>query len=78
MLVVSAGNALGWPLRAMLLSSARLFICYLPCLWLGAQLFGWTGLAAGAAIGNLLAGLTAWFVLKRILSRPHRQAGVSH
>ncbi|MEC7296767.1 MAG: MATE family efflux transporter, partial [Pseudomonadota bacterium] len=31
MLVVSAGNALGWPLRAMLLSSARLFICYLPC-----------------------------------------------
>ncbi len=77
MLVVSAGNALGWPLRAMLLSSARLFICYLPCLWLGAQLFGWTGLAAGAAIGNLLAGLTAWVVLKRILSRPHRQAGVS-
>nr|WP_244992999.1 MATE family efflux transporter [Halomonas piezotolerans] len=77
MLVVSAGNALGWPLRAMLLSSARLFICYLPCLWLGAQLFGWTGLAAGAAIGNLLAGLTAWVVLKRILSRPHRQAGAS-
>ncbi|WP_404378002.1 MATE family efflux transporter [Vreelandella aquamarina] len=78
MLVVSAGNALGWPLRAMLLSSARLFVCYLPCLWLGAQLFGWTGLAAGAAIGNLLAGLTAWVLLKRILSRPHRQAGVSH
>ncbi|MFP3342136.1 MATE family efflux transporter [Halomonas sp. SIMBA_159] len=77
MLVVSAGNALGWPLRAMLLSSARLFICYLPCLWLGSQLFGWTGLAAGAAIGNLLAGLTAWVVLKRILSRPHRQAGAS-
>ena len=77
MLVVSAGNALGWPLRAMLLSSARLFICYLPCLWLGAALFGWTGLAAGAAIGNLLAGLMAWVLLKRILSRPHRQAGAS-
>jgi len=77
MLVVSAGNALGWPLRAMLLSSARLFICYLPYLWLGAALFGWTGLAAGAAIGNLLAGLTAWVLLKRILSRPHRQAGAS-
>ncbi|MED5251634.1 MAG: MATE family efflux transporter, partial [Pseudomonadota bacterium] len=77
MLVVSAGNALGWPLRAMLLSSARLFICYLPCLWLGAALFGWTGLAAGAAIGNLLAGLMAWVLLKRTLSRPHRQAGAS-
>lgn len=75
MLVVSAGNALGWPLRAMLLSSARLFICYLPCLWLGSQAFGWWGLAAGAAVGNLLAGLMAWQVMRRILSRPHRQAG---
>lgn len=75
MLVVSAGNALGWPLRAMLLSSARLFICYLPCLWLGAQFYGWLGLAIGAAVGNLLAGMTAWYVLRRILSRPHRQAG---
>lgn len=74
MLVVSAGNALGWPLRAMLLSSARLFICYLPCLWLGAQFLDWWGLAAGAAVGNLLAGLLAWQVLTRILSRPHRQS----
>ncbi|RUR30521.1 MATE family efflux transporter [Vreelandella nanhaiensis] len=75
MLVVSAGNALGWPLRAMLLSSARLFICYLPCLWVGSQLFDWWGLAAGAALGNVLAGLMAWAVLRRILSRPQRQAG---
>jgi putative MATE family efflux protein len=75
MLVVSAGNALGWPLRAMLLSSARLFICYLPSLWLGSQFFGWWGLAAGAAIGNVLAGVLAWQVMRRILSRPHRQAG---
>ena len=75
MLVVSAGNALGWPLRAMLLSSARLFICYLPCLWLGSQFFGWWGLAAGAAIGNVLAGVLAWQVMQRILSCPHRQAG---
>lgn len=75
MLVVSAGNALGWPLRAMLLSSARLFVCYLPCLWLGSQFFGWWGVAAGAAVGNLLAGLMAWQVMRRILSRPHRQAG---
>ncbi|WP_404474513.1 MATE family efflux transporter [Vreelandella venusta] len=75
MLVVSAGNALGWPLRAMLLSSARLFICYLPCLWLGAYLYGWVGLAAGAALGNIAAGIVAWVLLRRILSRPHRQAG---
>ncbi|MCB8890342.1 MATE family efflux transporter [Vreelandella malpeensis] len=74
MLVVSAGNALGWPLRAMLLSSARLFAFYLPCLWIGAALYGWTGLAAGAAAGNVLAGLAAWYLLRRILSRPQRRA----
>lgn len=75
MLVVSAGNALGWPLRAMLLSAARLFICYLPCIWLGSVMGGWSGIAMGAAVGNVLAGLTAWWVLRSILSRPKRKPG---
>ncbi len=78
MLVVSAGNALGWPLRAMLMSGARLFVFYLPCLWLGAWLGGLMGLAMGAALGNGLAGLTAWWVLRRILSSPRRQAAYGH
>ncbi|MGL6252283.1 MAG: MATE family efflux transporter, partial [Billgrantia desiderata] len=69
MLVVSAGNALGWPLRAMLMSAARLFVCYLPCLWLGAWLGGLAGLAMGAALGNVLAGLMAWQLMRRLLVR---------
>lgn len=67
MLVVSAGNALGFPLWSMVLSGVRLFVCYLPCLWAGMQLGGWTGLALGAAIGNVLAGLAAWRLLGRML-----------
>ncbi|MDR5866997.1 MATE family efflux transporter [Halomonas koreensis] len=74
MLVVSAGNALGWPLRSMLLSAARLFVCYLPCLAAGAWLGGLPGLAAGAASGNLLAGLGAWALLRRTLASPRRNA----
>lgn len=67
MLVVSAGNALGWPMRAMLMSAARLFICYLPCLWLGISLVGGIpGLAGGAALGNVLAGLLAWWLFRRL------------
>ena len=56
MLVISAGNALGLPLRAMLMSAVRLFVCYLPCLWLGAV---WGGLA-GLAVGAL--SVTCWRV----------------
>jgi len=59
MLVVSASNALGWPMRAMLISFLRLFLCYLPLLWLGYQLGDFGGLALGAAFGNLLAGVMA-------------------
>ncbi len=69
MLVVSAGNALGWPLRAMLMSAARLFLCYLPCLWLGAWLGELLGLALGAALGNVLAGMAAWQLMRRLLPR---------
>jgi putative MATE family efflux protein len=74
MLVVSAGNVLGWPLRAMLMSGARLFVFYLPCLWAGAWLMeGLVGLAIGAATGNVLAGLAAWQLLRRILASPRRR-----
>ncbi|TDU24828.1 putative MATE family efflux protein [Chromohalobacter marismortui] len=69
MLVVSASNALGWPVRAMLLSFTRLFVCYLPCLALGAWLSGVYGVAWGAALGNVLAGGLAWGIFRRSLTQ---------
>ena len=69
MLVVSASNALGWPMRAMLISFLRLFLCYLPLLWLGYQLGGFGGLALGAAFGNLLAGVMAWMFYQQALGK---------
>ncbi|WP_018717124.1 MATE family efflux transporter [Arhodomonas aquaeolei] len=59
MIMVSVNNALGLPLRAMITSALRLFACYLPALWGGAQLVGLTGAFAGALAGNLAAGATA-------------------
>ncbi len=67
MLVVSAANALGWPLRATLLSFIRLFVCFLPAVWIGAQMDGLRGVAIGAAIGNLLAGVVAWRLYRQAI-----------
>lgn len=74
MVVVSASNALGWPVRAMVISFLRLFACYLPGLWLGRQLGGFTGLAAGAALGNVGAGLMAWSLYRDAFRRQVHRA----
>jgi len=73
MLMVSANNAVGMPLRGLVTSILRLFACYLPFLWLGAQLGGINGLFTGALVGNLLAGLLAWQVFQKGISRLRSQ-----
>lgn len=60
MLMVSVCNALGLSLRALLVSTLRLFVCFLPLLWIGARLGDLTGLMSGALLGNLLAGTMAY------------------
>jgi Na+-driven multidrug efflux pump len=60
MLMVSVCNALGLGLRALLISTLRLFVCFLPLLWLGSQINGIYGLMSGALTGNLLAGVMAY------------------
>lgn len=59
-IVVSICNALSMPMRALLVSALRLFACYLPFLWTGAQIAGLQGLMNGAMLGNILAGIVAW------------------
>lgn len=65
MLMVSVSNALGMPMRAVLISTLRLFACYLPAIWIGASLAGMSGLYIGVLLGNLVAGLLAWQLYKQ-------------
>ena len=65
MLMVSVCNALGMPMRAVWISTLRLFACYLPALWIGANLAEMSGLYIGVLIGNLAAGLLAWQLYKQ-------------
>jgi len=65
MLMVSVCNALGLAMRALLVSVLRLFLCFLPLLWLGAQLSGINGLMSGALVGNLMAGAMAYLFYRQ-------------
>ncbi|MCP5206717.1 MAG: MATE family efflux transporter [Hahellaceae bacterium] len=69
MLMVSVCNALGMPLRALLISLVRLFVCYLPLLWLGAKMYGLTGIFCGAFLGNIMAGLLAWLTYRKTITQ---------
>jgi MATE family, multidrug efflux pump len=65
MLMVSICNALALPMRALLISGLRLFVCFLPLLWLGTQLLGLNGLFIGAMVGNFAAGIMAWVLYQQ-------------
>ena len=68
MLMVSVCNALGMPMRAVWISTLRLFACYLPALWIGASLAQMSGLYIGVLLGNVAAGLLAWQFYKKGLA----------
>ncbi|WP_233407736.1 MATE family efflux transporter [Marinomonas spartinae] len=67
MLMVSISNALGKSYTALTISALRLFAFFLPCLWIGSQIAGLKGLFFGVLIGNILAGICAWFMYQRAL-----------
>lgn len=62
MISVSACNAMGLPTTALGISILRLFVCYLPLIWLGSEMLGLTGLFIGATLGNFLSGVSGWLM----------------
>lgn len=69
MITVSVCNALGFPTTALFISILRLFLCYLPLLWLGSHFYGLTGLFFGMACGNTLSGIVGWQLFKQQYKR---------
>ncbi|GAL09188.1 MATE family of MDR efflux pumps [Vibrio astriarenae] len=69
MLMVSSANAIGKSYRALTISALRLFAFFLPSLWIGAQLGGIQGLFYGAFVGNIFAGICAWFMYQKALNQ---------
>ena len=61
----AAMNGLGRPGTALLLGGGRAMLLLAPAAWIGALAAGFPGLAAGAAIANLAAGLAAFVIVRR-------------
>jgi Na+-driven multidrug efflux pump len=70
-------NVIGKPRPVMVLNLARVFLFIIPLSLLGSRLFGFTGLAVGLALGNLLSGALACFIARTRLRPPTPPAGVS-
>ncbi len=68
MLMVSVCNALGKSYTALTVSALRLFVFFLPCLWVGSQLGGIRGLLLGACLGNICAGIAAYLTYRRTIA----------
>jgi putative MATE family efflux protein len=73
MLMVSICNALGKSYTALTISALRLFVFFLPCLWVGSQLGGIKGLLIGACIGNIFAGLSAYLTYRNTIEKLSRK-----
>ena len=68
MVVVSAFNALGMSKRALLLTGTRLFVFYVPAVWIGVQSGDISHVVIAAAIANVLAGAMACVLVWKTLS----------
>ena len=78
-LVMVSLNVMRRPRMALLITIIRLLVLYLPLAYLGSKIWGITGLFAGAALGNIIAGLAAFQIVRGIcdnlgLSDPHATA----
>ncbi|MFC3120563.1 MATE family efflux transporter [Agaribacter flavus] len=63
----SSFNAMHLPLSALILSVIRLFMCFIPIVYLGSLLFGLLGLFWACVIANFIVAVVSYLWFKRIL-----------
>ena len=72
-LVMVSLNVLRRPRTALLTTVVRLLLLYLPLAYIGSLLGGINGLFIGAACGNIIAGLIAYAIIRRVF----REQGIT-
>src|SRR6187399_1126531 len=83
MTVPTVLSALSRANTSALLTAVRLFVCVLPCAYLGSRWYGFHGLVLGVATGNVLIGLISFIIARRTLDdvtrtrEPSAAAGIA-
>ncbi|MBY5945553.1 MATE family efflux transporter [Photobacterium rosenbergii] len=77
MVSVSTLNALGQSKHALLVTFTRLFVLYLPAIWLGVATDSIAYILLAASLANIFAGLVACGALWKVLSVKHKAFMVS-
>ena len=62
----AALNAVNRPLHASLLSMAKMFVLFVPSIYLGGHLLGLPGLLGGIVLADVVSGLLAFFWVTRL------------
>ncbi|VGO17114.1 Multidrug export protein MepA [Pontiella desulfatans] len=68
-------NVIGRPRPVMAINLVRVFAFIIPLSLLGSRFFGFAGLVAGLALGNLLSGTHAYSTTRKQLLQPLPEAG---
>ncbi len=71
-LSTAALNVLKKPMHAAGLSVLRMFVLYVPLAYVGSRLLGVRGIFGAASLANFLAGIAAYYTLKRTLEKEKR------
>ena len=66
----SAFNAMGKPIPSIVMTTARMFVLYIPLAYLGSRVAGPTGIFVAALVSNLVVGLGAYGWNRRACHRP--------
>ncbi len=71
-------NIMRRPIHSALLGSTQAFLLYIPLACLGSEMIGLEGIFAAASISNVLAGIAAYLLLKRVVSSIEAKYALNH
>ena len=73
MIMNATFNGLGKPFPAVIVSLARMVVIFLPLAWLGAKLYGVSGVFVALALANALCGVGAYLWVRRVIRNEFMQ-----